>query len=156
LEVVTGMDFDETTQQAANKLRQRLDGLLQVREKVQESRTQVRSADGMITVVVDGRGELSSITFGNAKWRRMPPAELAAALVQTINKARVESRDELMRAYSPFLPRTLDLSGSRDHPANLDQMFDDAMRRAKELLAGGEPGPAARRPSVRQSEGKGS
>jgi DNA-binding protein YbaB len=123
--------------QAKDELRKRQARLSEVREAIRESRTEVRSADGMITVVLDGQGDLSSIAFNTTKWRRMAPAEFGAALVKTINQARGQSREELMRTYSEFMPRGLGIPGSEDGAHSLDQMFDDAMRKANEILAEG-------------------
>jgi DNA-binding protein YbaB len=149
------VDIEETMRQATEELRQQQARLRELREKARESSTTVRSADGMITVVVDGRGELSSIALNNAKWRRMPPAELCAALVKTISKARQESQEELLSAYGPLLPKGRGLPRSQDGRVNLDEMFDDAVRRGTELLAGERPGAGLRR-SLSDQEGKSS
>ncbi|MGD0558437.1 MAG: YbaB/EbfC family nucleoid-associated protein [Streptosporangiaceae bacterium] len=131
------MDYNEMIQQATDELREQQARLSQVREKIQESSTKVRSTDGMITVVVDGRGDLSAVTFNSAKWRRMAPAEFGAALVQTINRARAQSREDLMRTYSAFMPEGMSMFGSPGGGTSLDQMFDDAMRKANEILGDG-------------------
>jgi DNA-binding protein YbaB len=141
MEVAIRMDIDETIRQATEELRQQQARLHAVRERIEESRTTVRSTDGMITVVLDGRGELTSLSFNTTKFRQMAPAELGAAVVKVINKARVESRDEMLRAYGPLMPRGLGPAGSARGPADLDQMFDDVVRRGTEMLSAEAPAP---------------
>jgi DNA-binding protein YbaB len=136
------MDYDETMQGALAELRQKQARLREMRERASETQTKVRSADGMVTVVVDGRGELTSITFNTAKWRRMAPAELSALLVQTITKARADSRNEMLRNYHEFMPKGL-LPRSADGQLNFDQMFEDAIKKATTMLSGEFPEPGA-------------
>src|ERR1039457_7330415 len=92
------MSDDDAVQKAVAELREHQEQLNAVRDKLRASRTEVRSTDGMITVSLDGRGELSGITFNTAKWRRMPPAELGSVLVETIGKAREEARAKMRRS----------------------------------------------------------
>jgi DNA-binding protein YbaB len=125
---------DERLRQALDDLRRQRAALSQAREKTRQRRTKVSSADQMVTVALDGNGELTSITFNTTKWRRLPPAELGAVLVQTINRARAENKEELVRAYAPFLPAGMRPGGLRDGRGRVDQMLDDAIRRATEVL----------------------
>jgi DNA-binding protein YbaB len=129
------MDFEEEVRQAQEELRETRARLSEMREKIGEHRATVRSADGMISVVVDGRGEVVSIAFNTAKWRRMAPAELGDALVKTISKARAGSREELMQAYGSAMPGGLGPLGARAGRLNVDQLVDDVIRKGDEMLA---------------------
>ncbi|HEY6494995.1 MAG TPA: YbaB/EbfC family nucleoid-associated protein [Trebonia sp.] len=122
------LDSEETMRLARERLRETEDRLAKVRKEVEESRVSVRSTDNAITVVVDGRGELVSIALNGAKWRHMAPAELGDALVKTINKARADSRAELMRAYRDEMPKPL-LPGAADGRVNLEEMLNRMLGR---------------------------
>jgi hypothetical protein len=96
----------------------------------------------MITVTLDGRGEISAIAFNTQKFRRMAPAELGAALVEVIGRARSEAREQVMNAYRSFIPQGLGL-GLDDLIAgkgDLDAMFDEAVRKANDIMAHGPAG----------------
>lgn len=124
------LDTEEIMRQARERMRETQERLARMRTKVEESRITVRSPDKMITAVVDGQGELISITFTTAKWRRLAPAELGAALVKTINKAREDARAELERFYSGLRPEGVHLGGAARAQETLREMLS-------ELLEGG-------------------
>jgi DNA-binding protein YbaB len=123
------LDIEEIMRQAQERMRQTEEQLAKMRRQVEETRITARSADNVITAVVDGQGELVSITFTTAKWRRMAPAELAAALVKTINKAREDGRAELMRSYSGMLPAALRPPGAAEGPATFEEMLSGLLGR---------------------------
>jgi len=123
------LDSEEIMRLAQERLRQTRDGLAKMRKKVEETRITVRSADNVITAVVDGQGELVSITFSTAKWRRMAPAELGAALVKTINKAREDGRAELKRSYSSMMPEPLRPPGAAEGQISLEEMVNGMLGR---------------------------
>jgi DNA-binding protein YbaB len=124
------LDSEEMMRQAQERLRQTEERLAKVRKEVEETRITVRSTDNMITVVVDGKGELVSIAFNTAKWRRMAPAELGAALVKTINKAKEDSRAELMQSYSGMMPKPLVPSGAAEGRISLEDMLNRMLGRS--------------------------
>ncbi len=126
--------------EAISELRQQQEKLQAVSSQLRETKTKVKSKDGMITITLDGSGEISSIDFNTAKFRRMAPAELGAALVDTIRQARAQSRDEVMKAYRSFIPSGLGLDGLFEGKANVNRVFDDAVRKANDILAHGPAG----------------
>ena len=85
-------------------------------------------------------GEISSIDFNTAKFRRMAPAELGAALVDTIRQARAQSRQQVLNAYRSFIPSGVGLDGLFEGKANISGIFDDAVRKANDILAHGPTG----------------
>lgn len=124
------LDGEEIMRQAHERLRQTEERLAEMRKKVKESRITARSPDNVITAVVDGQGELVSITFTTAKWRRMAPAELSAALVKTINRAREDGRAEMMRAYSTMMPERLRPPGAAEGRISLEEMINSMLGRS--------------------------
>jgi DNA-binding protein YbaB len=123
------LDSEEIMRQAEERLRQTEERLAKMRKQVEETRITARSTDNVITAVVDGQGELVSLAFSTAKWRRMAPAELGAALVKTINQARAESRAELMRGYSAMMPKSLLPPGAAEGRISLQEMFNGMLGR---------------------------
>jgi DNA-binding protein YbaB len=124
------LDSQEIMRLAEERLRQTKRQLAEARKKIEETRITVRSTDNLITAVVDGQGELVSITFNTAKWRRMAPAELGAALVKTINKARADARADLARTYSGMMPKPLLPAGAAEGPVSLEEMFNSMLGRS--------------------------
>lgn len=119
-----------------------------VRSRLQEKPVKVTSKDGMITVTLDGRGELTSIAFGTAKFRRMAPAELGAALVAAIRQARAESRTRIVDAYQPFLPAGMDLEKIMSGEFSMTGVLDAAKRRGEQIMADAKrPIPATQPPA---------
>jgi DNA-binding protein YbaB len=125
---------------AIEELRRQQERLQAVSSQLREVKTKVRSKDGMITVTLDGRGEVSSIAFNTAKFRRMAPAELGAALVETIGQARAQSREQMVNAYRPFIPAGVGLDDLFTGKGNLSRIFDDAVRKANDMMAHGPAG----------------
>jgi DNA-binding protein YbaB len=126
--------------EAISELRQKQERLQAVSSQLRDTKTKVKSKDGMITITLDGGGDISSIDFNTVKFRRMAPAELGAALVDTIRQARAQSRKEMLTAYRPFIPSGVGLDGLFDGKANVSGIFDDAVRKANDILAHGPAG----------------
>jgi DNA-binding protein YbaB len=101
------LDAHEIMRQAQERMRQTEERLAAMRRQAEGARVTARSADNTITAVVDGQGELLSVTFTTGKWRKMAPAELGATLVKTINKARQDSKAEMLLRYRDMLPDPL-------------------------------------------------
>jgi DNA-binding protein YbaB len=125
--------------------------LQSVRAQLEKKPIKVTSKDNMIAVTLDQRGELTSITFNTAKWRKMAPTELGAALVEVIGRARAEGRSQVMGAYREFLPEGMDLEKIMSGKLDIESMLMSAKRRGEQILADAErPEPVAH-----QSTGKG-
>jgi|SRR5580658_2518136 DNA-binding protein YbaB len=130
----------ESFQEALDELRRSQERLRSVRNNLEDKATKVTSKDGMVTVTLDGRSEVTSISFNTVKFRRMAPAELGAVLAETISRARAEGRARVIDAYRSFLPEGTDLESIMTGKFNIDKMFDDAVRRADMFMADGRPG----------------
>ena len=139
----------ESFQDAVNELRRSQENLRSLREQMQSKKTKVTSKDGMVTVTLDDKSEVTSIIFNTAKFRRMAPAELSAVLVETISRARAEGRSRVIDAYKSMLPKGMDIDGIMTGKFNADKIFDDAVLRAEAIMADGQnrpvPGALARK-----------
>jgi DNA-binding protein YbaB len=139
----------ESFQEAVNELRRSQERLRSLRGEMQSKATKVTSKDGMVTVALDGKSEVTSITFNTAKFRRMAPAELSAVLVETISRARSEGRSRVIDAYKSMFPKGMDIDALMSGKFSTDKIFDDAVRRAEAIMADGQtrpvPGALARK-----------
>jgi DNA-binding protein YbaB len=138
---------EELIRQATEELRSRQKDLLAARGKLASLTTKVTSKDGMVTVILDARGQLTKLNFNTQKFRRIAPTELGSILVETISRAQAESRDQVLRAYQQFLPDSVDVRGMMAGKTDLNEMFEDALRQADEMMAGGKLRFPQRRPA---------
>jgi DNA-binding protein YbaB len=134
------VDGNYSLAEATAELRRQQERLQEVKSRLREFKTKVTSKDGMVTVILDSRGNVTSITFNTTKFRRMAPAELGAALVQVIGQAKEQSREQVLKEYRPFLPAGLGLDDLLAGKGDFSRMFDDAVHRAESVLAHGPAG----------------
>jgi DNA-binding protein YbaB len=134
------VDGNYSLAEATAELRRQQERLQEVRSRLEEGKTKVTSKDGMITVTLDSRGSVASIAFNTAKFRRMAPAELGAALVQVIQQAQTQAQEQVMSAYRSLMPRGLGLDDLMSGKSDFSKMFDDAVHRAESMLAHGPGG----------------
>jgi DNA-binding protein YbaB len=125
----------ESFQKALEELRRTQERLRTVQSKLQDNATKFTSKDGMVTVTLDGRSEVTSIAFNTAKFRRMAPAELDNVLVETIRQARVLGRSRITDAYRPLMPKGMDIDAIMAGKFSLDKMFDEAAHRGETMMA---------------------
>jgi DNA-binding protein YbaB len=121
--------------QAADELDRKQQRLHEIRDELAKTSTKVSSADRSLTVELNAVGELASIKFNSQRYRRMAPAELSAVLVETIRRARAESRERFLGAYKDLLPAGLGVGEAMNGKPDLDRLFDDARREASEIVA---------------------
>jgi DNA-binding protein YbaB len=125
---------------AAEELDRQQQRLSELHAALSKKSTKVASEDRSVTVELDAAGEVRLIRFNSQKFRRMAPAELGAILVDTIRKARAQSREQILSAFRKVIPAGhggLDdlLAGKPD----FDKMFAEARQQASELLASVSP-----------------
>ena len=82
----------------------------QIQETLEKASGQARSKSRMLSVTVDGRGDVTELKFHTQAWRSMAPGELSKVIVQTIKDARAAAQREMWSAISPMMPDGLDLS----------------------------------------------
>jgi len=82
--------------------------------KAQKGMTEVsataRSKSRMLSVTVNGRGDVTDLKFHSQSWRNMAPGELSKVILQTIKDARAKSHKEMWSAMQEFAPPGVDLS----------------------------------------------
>jgi DNA-binding protein YbaB len=147
------LDGNFSLAEATAELRRQQERLQAVSSQVEENKTKVMSKDGMITVTVEN-GRVSSITFNTTKFRRMAPAELGSALVQVIGQAQAQATEQVMSAYREFMPSGFGLDGLLSGESDFNAMFDDAVRRAENMMAHGPGGDLRQAAAKRQAATK--
>lgn len=67
-----------------------------VRRQVRRARTTVEDREHLLSVTVDGHGDLCELVFRGEEYRDLPPAELADLIVRTTTGARLTARRKAM------------------------------------------------------------
>ncbi|MFC3499558.1 YbaB/EbfC family nucleoid-associated protein [Micromonospora krabiensis] len=107
--------------------------------QVSETQTTVTAKNRALTVVVDGRGDVTEVKFLTNAHRTMAPAELGNLLVETIKEARTEARRKAATLFESVLSPGLPLAGLLSGGKRADQMFDEAMRSLRETFGEAKP-----------------
>jgi DNA-binding protein YbaB len=131
-------DPHQAFENAMAELTRTQERLTKLRDTMAAKPFKVTSKDGMVTVTLDQRGDIKDIKFNTVKYRRMAPAELSAALVEVLTKARAEGRAELMKAYKPFLPPGMDIEKMMSGKVDVDGILNSARERSKNIMAQAE------------------
>jgi len=97
--------LDETLAEL-NKQREELQ---RVEDDLSKRTASVRSKDRMVTATVGVGGELSKLEFHDERYRSMPKAELAAAIVKIVSEAQRQLQSEINEAIRPHLGDTAEL-----------------------------------------------
>ncbi|RKT84771.1 YbaB/EbfC DNA-binding family protein [Saccharopolyspora antimicrobica] len=97
--------LDETLAEL-NKQREELQ---RVEDDLAKKTASVRSKDRMVTATVRVGGELSKLEFHDDRYRSMPRAELAAAIVKVVTEAQQQLQSEVNETIQPHLGDTAEL-----------------------------------------------
>ena len=86
------------------------DEFVEVGKKLRSLTSTVTSPDGSLTVTVGSQGDLTELKFNNEKYRDQRPKELAAAIQDTLLKARDEMANQVRDVMppSPFANASFD------------------------------------------------
>jgi len=89
-----------------------------------EASTTVRAKDHSLEMTFDGRGELVDLVFNSAKYRAMPPARLAAVIVETLRAGRAQAQQKMNELMGvPEIPG-MDLNGLATGEVRPDEMIN--------------------------------
>ena len=84
-----------------NELRTRI---ATVREELAGRRVSETSKDHLVTAVIGHGGALVDLKFNTTAYRSMAPAELAAVVRETVERARGRMQQELLDTVEPLMP----------------------------------------------------
>ena len=79
-------------------------GLDDLQEELSEVRASAMSADGLITVTVDQRGQLVDLRLDTQIHRALTPDELSAAIVTTTGRAVTAATEQVAELMAECLP----------------------------------------------------
>ena len=65
-----------------------------------------------MTARIDSAGELVDIKFNTQDYRDMAPAELGAAIVDVVRRARAVMAERVAATYQPFAPTGVDVAAA--------------------------------------------
>jgi hypothetical protein len=85
------------------------------------------SDDRTIEATVNAQGKLTGLKLSGRRWRDLAPKELAAKLVEVVNRAQDEASRKNSELVSAFLPQGMDFDKLRDAGPDLDAMFSAAI-----------------------------
>ncbi|MBY8851715.1 YbaB/EbfC family nucleoid-associated protein [Saccharothrix longispora] len=92
------------------------------------------SEDRLLQATVDGQGRLTGLKFTGRRWRDLAPKELAAKLVEVVNRAQDQAAQQTASLMSGLMPPGLDAERLRDlGGTDLDALFESAV---EDLAAG--------------------
>jgi len=95
------------------------DQVRSMREGVDDIRATAYSADGLVTAVVGGRGEVVELEIDARVYRNQDPDELATAIVATIHAAAAEAEESAVEFARKLLPAR--------RGGDIDPMFDPVL-----------------------------
>jgi DNA-binding protein YbaB len=102
--------FQDTLNELMAEYDKARDDLTKMQKTVQATSGKARSKNRMLSVEVDGRGDITELKFHNQTWRTMAPGELCKLIVQTIKEAQENARKEAYSSMSSLLPAGVDVS----------------------------------------------
>jgi DNA-binding protein YbaB len=76
----------------------------ELRREVSELNATATAPRETVKVTVGAQGDVRSIEFPTSAYKRMPPAELSAALMETINEAKDKAHEMLNELMTPSMP----------------------------------------------------
>lgn len=83
-------DGDGGVEEALATLEREREKIGRLSELWREGRTTIRAKDHSLSMTFDGRGELVDLTFNESKYRQLAPAQLANAVVETLQRGKAE------------------------------------------------------------------
>jgi DNA-binding protein YbaB len=122
--------------------------LATLQSQVATTTTTVRARDRLFTVTLDGRGEVTGITFDGVRYRKLAPAELAKLIVDTIATGRREALEKIgtMMGGDPLPGVSFMDIATNARPANevldsfltaaMDRLPDQVRNRAEQIIRG--------------------
>lgn len=117
-----GSPLGEQLGEAMNELIAFQGKLSAARGEAEEATVSVLSKDRSLTVVIAGKGNLRELKFHGTEYGVMPPAQLSAVLVATINEAREKLAIKVQKIFEPLAGFGSKLGTSMIGGTDLDEL----------------------------------
>ncbi|WP_367129241.1 YbaB/EbfC family nucleoid-associated protein [Saccharothrix sp. HUAS TT1] len=98
----------EHLEQLFAQLREQQRLMAETQQRLQEIQATVTAPRRVVSVTVGHGGRVTDVKFPTAAYKKMPPAELAGVLVDTIAEAQRKVGDEAAELLAPQMPAGLD------------------------------------------------
>jgi DNA-binding protein YbaB len=116
-------NYSEQITQSLERLREHQERMAAATAELQASTASATSKDRLVTAKVGPQGQVVSITFHTDGYRAMAPAELSAALVEVLNRARADMGERVIEAMRPFTGLGESLRASMAGGTELDTLL---------------------------------
>lgn len=105
--------YSEQMEQALARLREDQEKVARASASLASATEEAVSKDRAISAKVDSQGELVELKFRSSSYKSMAPAELSAAVMDVVKRARDRMQDRVTEAYAPFAPEGIDMDAAR-------------------------------------------
>ncbi|WP_033288614.1 YbaB/EbfC family nucleoid-associated protein [Amycolatopsis jejuensis] len=92
-----------------------------------EATIKVRTKDQSFEMTFDGRGELTDLAFNGDRYRKLPPAQLARMIVDTVTKGRAEAQQKMNEVMGVNPVPGLDLEGVASGKVRPDELLESLL-----------------------------
>lgn len=125
--------------------------LADFQQKIAETTTVVDSRNKMLTVTLDGNGELRDLKFNTTGYRSMAPAELSAVILETLQKARGQSMETMQEVMDDAgIGGNINVKDLTSEDADFSAVLGKVMEPSMELMR--EAGGTGAKPSQQQPD----
>jgi DNA-binding protein YbaB len=104
---------------------QQMAQLTTMNQKMAELKVEVTSPNGVVSVAVGSRGELTSLRLHGDKHRNMPGTELAALILKTITAAQAKLQEQITTLMPSSLIPGMDLTAMTKPDFDWSTMMGD-------------------------------
>lgn len=98
------MSMQEELAALEAELQRLRDGQAELEQRLRDLRVSVTSADGLVTAVVDARGQVQRVDLDSRIYQRPDSRRLAATITATIQQAVAEAMGKVVELTRPFIP----------------------------------------------------
>lgn len=99
--------YDERVAELLEELRKKQERASELRRKLDEISASATAPRNIVKVTVNAQGQLTGIEFPVAGYRRLPPVELAKAIMDTNREAADKAAEEVRVLMTPEMPAGL-------------------------------------------------
>lgn len=98
------MSLQGQMERSLEQLRQTQERLAEASANLESVTAEAVSKDRMLSVTVNARGEIAEMRFHTEKYRMMAPAELAAAVIEVVERARRDVAQQVSTSMGALVP----------------------------------------------------
>lgn len=117
--------LQDQLEQTLAEYRQRRADLKDMQAKMAEMSSTASAPRNVVTATVDTHGQITGITFPTNAYKNMAPAELATVVCDTVRKAQVMAREQLVELMEPMMPAGMSMRGKEPGKLDIDRLFPE-------------------------------